>query len=184
MIDLLIVLAFVAYSITAGFAARAKASRGLEEYFLAGRTLSGWRAGTSMAATQYAADTPLLVTGMIAISGIASLWRLWIYGVAFLMMGFLLGRAWRRAGVLTDAELVEVRFSGRGTAALRGLKAIYFGTVINCTVLAMVLTAATRICEVFLPWHEWLPVGAYRVIRSAAQAVGVPLSSGVTGLDT
>jgi Na+/proline symporter len=182
MLDLLIVLAFVAYSTTAGLRARSIASRNLEEYFLAGRGLKGWQAGISMAATQYAADTPLLVAGLIATAGLWGLWRLWIYGIAFLMMGFLLGRAWRRAGVLTDAELVEIRYSGRGVATLRGLKAIYFGTVINCTVLAMVLVAAMRICEVFLTWHEWLPAPFYEALRSALAAVGVELASGVSGL--
>jgi Na+/proline symporter len=183
MIDLLIVIAFVAYSISAGFRARSAASRGLEEYFLAGRSLRGWRAGLSMAATQYAADTPLLAAGLIATGGLFALWRLWIYGLAFLMMGFLLGQAWRRARVLTDAELVELRYSGRGVVALRGLKALYFGTVINCTVLAMVLVAATRICETFLPWHEWLPAGPYAAVRGLVEAVGVPLASGVSGLE-
>jgi SSS family solute:Na+ symporter len=94
--------------------------------------VSGWQAGISMAATQYAADTPLLVAGLVATAGLAGLWRLWIYALAFLVMAFLLGGAWRRAGVLTDAELVELRYSGRGVTALRALKAIYFGTIINC----------------------------------------------------
>src|SRR5690606_18998690 len=102
MIDLAIVLAFVTYSVASGFASRRRASRDLSEYFLAGRSLEGWRAGVSMAATQYAADTPMLVAGLVAVGGVFSLWRLWSYGLAFLMMGFLLGRAWRRAGVLTD----------------------------------------------------------------------------------
>ena len=183
MIDTFIVLAFVAYSVSVGFRARSKASQSPEEYFLAGRSVPGWKAGVSMAATQYAADTPLLVTGLIATAGLFALWRLWIYGLAFLMMGFLLGRAWRRANVLTDAELTEVRYSGRGVASLRGLKAVYYGTVINCTVLAMVLVAATRISEIFLTWHAWLPAGVYGGIRSLVEAVGVPLASGVTGLD-
>ncbi len=183
MIDLLIVLAFVVYSVSAGFRAQRKASRNLVEYFLAGRSISGWRAGFSMAATQYAADTPLLVTGLIATGGIYMLWRLWIYGLAFLMMGFVLGRAWRRARVLTDAELTEIRYSGRGVLALRSLKAIYYGTVINCTVMAMVLVAATRISETFLPWHEWLPAPFYRFLQSGVQALGLNFASGATSLD-
>lgn len=63
MIDLAIVLAFVAYAVTSGFLNREQASKGLDEYFLAGKSLEGWQAGTSMAASQFAADTPLLVTG-------------------------------------------------------------------------------------------------------------------------
>tara|TARA_B100000315_G_scaffold72003_1_gene65634 strand:+ start:1921 stop:3792 length:1872 start_codon:yes stop_codon:yes gene_type:complete len=184
MIDLAIVLAFVIYSVSAGFRARSKASRNLVEYFLAGRSIPGWKAGFSMAATQYAADTPLLVMGLMATGGIFMLWRLWIYALAFLLMGFVLGRAWRRSMILTDAEFTEVRYSGKGVLALRGLKAVYYGTVINCTVMAMVLVAAIRISETFLLWHEWLPAGVYDIILGWVQAVGVELSSGVTGLET
>ena len=183
MIDLLIVFAFIAYSIANGFRNRAKASKDLKEYFLAGKTLRGWRAGMSMAATQYAADTPLLVMGLLAVGGIYSFWRLWIYGLAFLMMGFLLGKAWRRAGVLTDAELTEIRYSGKGVLLLRGLKAVYYGTVINCVVMAFVLVAAARIFEIFLPWHEWLPAGFYGQIRGVIEWTGLTIASDATGLE-
>ena len=184
MIDLIIVLIFIAYSVSNGFRNQAKASENLEEYFLAGRTIQGWRAGFSLAATQFAADTPLLVTGLIATGGIFMLWRLWIYGLGFLMIGFLLGRAWQRAKVITDAELTEIRYSGRGVLALRGLKAVYYGTVMNCTIMAMVLLAATRISEVFLPWNNWLPESIYQQIYYIVKAIGIPLASGATGLET
>ena len=184
MIDLLIVLAFIAYAVTAGFRARKKASEGLEEYFLAGKTLKGWQAGTSMAATQFAADTPLLVTGLVATAGVFAVWRLWIYGLAFLLMAFVLAAHWRSAGVLTDAEFTEIRYSGRGVLALRVLKAVYYGTVINCVVLAMVLVAAVRIAEVFLPWHEWLPVALYDPLAGFVAGLGVEIASGATGLGT
>ena len=182
MIDLLIILAFVAYSITSGFRVKSKASENLSEYFLAGKTIKGWKAGFSMAATQYAADTPLLVTGLIATGGIFMLWRLWIYGLAFLMIGFVFGRAWRNAGVLTDAELTEIRYSGKGVTALRGLKAIYYGTVINCTVMAMVLVAANRISETFLLWHEWLPAGLFNSIHQVVQSININFASGATSI--
>jgi Na+/proline symporter len=182
MIDLVIVLGFVLYAIGAGLRARSKASENLQEYFLAGKTISGWRAGLSMAATQFAADTPLLVTGLIATAGIYALWRLWIYGLAFLLMAFVFAIGWRRAGVLTDAELTEVRYSGRGVLPLRVLKAVYYGTVINCVVMAMVLVAAVRIAEVFLPWHEWLPGGLYEPMLHLVQATDLVLGESVTGL--
>ncbi|WP_412069202.1 sodium:solute symporter family protein [Rubrivirga sp. IMCC43871] len=157
MLDLAIVLGFVGYALWSGLSARKKASEGLGEYFLAGKTLGGWRAGFSMAATQFAADTPLLVMGLVATGGVFLLWRLWIYGIAFLLMAFVFAVGWRRSGVLTDAQLTEVRYSGRGVLALRVLKSLYYGTLINCVVMAFVLVAAMRIAEVFLPWHLWAP---------------------------
>lgn len=175
-IDIIILLAFIVYSIASGFRNREVASKNLEEYFLAGRTLKGWQAGISMAATQFAADTPLLVTGLVATGGIFALWRLWIYAVAFLMMGFLLAPSWRRARVLTDAELTELRYGSRAAAPLRGIKAVYFGLIFNCAVLAMVLLAATRIAEPFLLWDQWLPAALFDPLRAATQWVGVPFT--------
>lgn len=182
ILDLLIVVAFVVYAIGSGLRARHAASQNLQEYFLAGKTIQGWKAGLSMAATQFAADTPLLVTGLVATAGIFALWRLWIYALAFLLMAFVFSVCWRRGGVLTDAELTEVRYSGRGVLGLRVLKALYFGTVINCVVLAMVLVAAIRIAEVFLPWHQWLPAGLYQAITGFVTAIGLQLGESVTGL--
>ena len=182
MLDLLILAAFIIYSLWLGWRARRRASRNLNEYFLAGRSISGWRAGLSMAATQFAADTPLLVMGLLAVGGVFSLWRLWIYGLAFLLMGFVLGAAWRRAGVLTDAELTVIRYSARGALTLRALKAVYYGTVINCVVLAFVLAAATRLFELFLPWHEWLPGELYGSLSGFVAATGLIINSGLTSL--
>lgn len=176
--DWAILAAFIIYALQAGFRARGVASQNLEEYFLAGRSLSGWKAGLSMAATQFAADTPLLVTGLVATAGIFALWRLWIYALAFLLMGFLLAPSWRRVGVLTDAELTEVRYGHGAAAALRGIKAVYFGTIVNCTVLAMVLLAATRLAEPFLLWDQWLPAGVFDACVRIVNWVGVPFTVG------
>lgn len=177
-VDFLILAAFILYAAGSGLRNRRAASRNLDEYFLANRGLPGWRAGLSMAATQFAADTPLLVTGLIATAGLFALWQLWIYALAFLLMGFVLAPGWRRAGVLTDAELTEVRYGGRAAAVLRGVKAVYFGTVFNCTVLAFVFFAAARIAEPFLLWHAWLPEGLFLPVVDLAQDVGVPLTGG------
>ncbi|MEE8476419.1 MAG: sodium transporter [Myxococcota bacterium] len=175
-LDVLILLSFTALAIGAGLRARKQASKSLEEYFLAGRTLSGWKAGVSMAATQFAADTPLLVTGLIATGGLFALWRLWIYAIAFLLLGFVLAPLWRRARVLTDAELAELRYSARPAAWLRGIKAVYFGTIFNCTVLAMVLWATKEVAEPFLLWNQWLPSSLFESAESFVTWVGIPFA--------
>lgn len=178
-IDLLIVASYVVISIIVGLRSKEESTTNLEEYFLAGRSLKGWQAGLSMAAAQFAADTPLLVTGLIATAGIFSLWRLWVYALAFLMLGFLLGPSWRRAGVITDAELTEVRYGQKPALVLRMFKAIYLGTIFNCAVLAMVLLAATRIAEPFLTWHLWLPHWLFNPVVQFIQWIHVPLTGNI-----
>lgn len=181
LLDALIVFGFVVFSVTAGLVARRKASRGLEEFFLAGRGLRGWQAGTSMAATQFSADTPLLVTGLIATAGVFALWRLWIYGLAFLVLGLVFAGPWRRSGVITDAELTELRYGGRGVLSLRVLKAVYYGTLFNCIVIAWILLATTTIAEVLLPWHQWLPSAVYAPLSAMVGDLST-LASGATEL--
>ena len=177
-LDLSILLVFVAWSVTLGLRARRKASRGLDEYYLAGREVRGYRAGISMAATQFAADTPLLFSGLIAVAGVFALWRLWVYGLAFLLMGFLFAAFWRRARILTDAQLVEVRYSGRWRLPLRLTKAVYFGVVINSAVLGFVLLAMFQISELFFPWHAWLPDAPYAAIVGVVSSLSIDLSTG------
>lgn len=176
-LDQLIVAAFIVYVAAAGLRHRRIAAASPEQYFLAGRSLNGWQAGISMAATQFAADTPLLVTGLVAVGGIFALWRLWIYALAFLLLAFVLAACWRRAGVLTDAEFAELRYSGHGAALLRLFKALYFGTVFNCFALAIVLLAATRIAEPFLRWHAWLPAAAFEPFAGLLEALGLSLTA-------
>ena len=168
-IDASIIGAFVAYAVSSGLRSRKVASQNLEEYFLAGRSLSGWKAGISMAATQFSADTPLLVTGLVATAGIFALWQLWIYALAFLLMGFVLAPSWRRAQVLTDAELTELRYGSRAATTLRAIKAIYFGTIFNCVVLAWVLFATTAIAHYTV--GQWIWSG-----RVSFDEVNTPLS--------
>ena len=184
-VDLAIVSCYLIYSIFVGLHSKEEAGTNLEEYFLAGRSLKGWQAGLSMAAAQFAADTPLLVTGLIATAGIFSLWRLWVYAVAFLVLGFLLGPSWRKVGVITDAELTEVRYAhtkkwGMNPAlVLRIFKAIYLGTIFNCTVLAMVLLAAAKISEPFLTWNVWLPPFVFDPVVSLVHSLGFKMTNNV-----
>ncbi len=61
---------------------------------------------------------------------------------------------------------------------LRGLKAIYFGTIFNCVVLAMVLFAALAITEPILRWSEWLPAPLFEALRVVVALPGFTLVHG------
>ena len=56
---------------------KSRAGTDVNEFFLSGRNIPWWLAGTSMVATTFAADTPLAVTGMVARGGIAGNWLWW-----------------------------------------------------------------------------------------------------------
>ena len=111
------------------------------------------------------------------------LWRLWIYGLSFLFIAFVLSKSWWRSQILTDAELVEVRYSGKAAIWLRGVKALFYGVIINSAVLAMVLLAATRISEVFLVWDQWLSPNLFNTLLQWVTNAGINFSAGAVSGD-
>src|SRR5206468_1536478 len=117
-----IVLYFVLSVAIALFYSR-RAGASADEYFLSGRAVPWWLAGTSMVATTFAADTPLAVTGLTVKYGIAGNWLWWCMVMSGMLTVVFYARLWRRAGVMTDAEFAEIRYSGRPAAFLRGFRA-------------------------------------------------------------
>jgi SSS family solute:Na+ symporter len=96
-------------------------------------------------ATTFAADTPLAVTGLVASYGIAGNWLWWNMLMSGMLTVFFYARLWRRAGVLTDVEFAEIRYSGRPAAFLRGFRALYLGLPINCIIMGWVNLAMVKI---------------------------------------
>ncbi len=133
-----------------GFYYKQRAGQDVGEYFLSGRRVPWWLAGTSMVATTFAADTPLAVTGMVAQGGIAGNWLWWTFVASGMLTVFCYARLWRRTGVMTDVELSEVRYAGRPAAFLRGYRALYLGVLMNCVILGWVNLAMVKIVELVL----------------------------------
>jgi solute:Na+ symporter, SSS family len=129
---------------------RRRASGNTEEFFISGRDVSWWLAGTSMVATTFAADTPLLVSGLVARQGISGNWLWWGQCVGGMLTVFFFARYWRRAEIITDVELIELRYGGKTAAVLRGFKAIYLGLLMNCVILGWVTLAMVNIITVLL----------------------------------
>ena len=139
------VVGYLAITLALGLYFRRRSSGSTEDYFISGRQVSWWLAGTSMVATTFAADTPLVVTGLVYSQGIAGNWLWWSLLPSGMMTVFFFARLWRRSGLITDAEFSEMRYSGRPAAFLRGFRAIYFGLLMSCIILGWVTKAMTTI---------------------------------------
>mgnify|MGYP005831552575 CR=1 FL=1 len=146
-IDWSIVLAYFLGSAVIGIYYSKRAGRGMDEFFLSGRSLPWWLAGTSMVATTFAADTPLAVTELVARNGVAGNWLWWNFLLGGMLTVFFFARLWRRAGVLTDLEFTELRYSGKPAAFLRAFRALYLGLFVNCVILGWVNLAMASILE-------------------------------------
>jgi solute:Na+ symporter, SSS family len=147
LLDWLAIAAYFAANLAIGLYYRRRATASTADYFVSGRDVSWWLAGTSMVATTFAADTPLAVTGLVARFGIAGNWLWWSLLMSGMLTVFFYARLWRRAGVLTDVEFAEMRYAGRPAAFLRCFRALYLGIPINLIIMGWVNLAMVKILE-------------------------------------
>jgi Na+/proline symporter len=150
ILDWTVIAAYFLFNLGIGIYYARRARGSTSEFFLSGRNVPWWLAGTSMVATTFAADTPLAVTGFVAKNGIAGNWLWWNFVMSGMLTVFLYARLWRRAGVMTDIEFAELRYSGKPAAFLRGFRALYLGLPINCIILGWVNLAMVKILEITL----------------------------------
>ncbi|MFO7790005.1 MAG: sodium:solute symporter family protein [Bacteroidota bacterium] len=150
-IDWIIIALYFVVSITIGIIMARKAGRSTGDFFLSGRELPWYIAGTSMVATTFAADTPLAVTELVSQNGIAGNWLWWNLLLGGMLTVFFYARLWRRAGILTDCEFVNIRYSGKAARFLRGFRAVYIGIFMNVIVIAWVNLAMLKILQVMFP---------------------------------
>ena len=176
-LDWVIVIFFLLLFVGIGVSFRRKAGGNLTAFFLGGRNLPWYIAGVSMVATTFAADTPLWVTEKIAQHGISGNWLWWNMLIGGMLTTFFFARLWRRAEILTELELLELRYSGMVARLLRGVKAVYLGLFLNVVIIGWVNAALISIIEVFF---EVPYMTAFWV--TAAAMVLVSLYSSVAGL--
>src|SRR5437899_1281470 len=89
-----------------------RAGKDMAAFFVSGRSLPWFLSGISMVATSFASDTPLWVTSLVRQQGIYALWQYWAPAIGGTLSIMLFSRLWRRMGVLTDIEFIELRYSG------------------------------------------------------------------------
>jgi SSS family solute:Na+ symporter len=145
LLDWSAIAGYLAITLLLGLYFRRISAKSTEDYFVSGRRASWWLAGTSMVATTFAADTPLVVAGLVYTQGIAGNWIWWAFLLSGMMTVFLFARLWRRSGLMTDVQFAEMRYAGKPAAFLRGFRAIYLGLLINCLILGWVTKAMTSI---------------------------------------
>ena len=149
-----------------------QSGKSAKEYFLSGNNMPWWMLGVSMVATTFSADTPNLVTDIVRGDGISGNWVWWAFLLTGMLTVFVYARLWRRAGIVTDLEFYELRYSGKSASFLRGFRAIYLGVFFNVMIMASVLLAGIKIGGVMLGLSALQTVGLVSVVTVFYSAVG------------
>ena len=146
LIDWIVLASYLIISLCLGLYL-ARRNRTEDDYFVAGRKLTGWLAGASMAATTFSIDTPLYIAGLVGTRGLSANWEWWSFGIAHVAMTIIFAPLWRRSGVLTDASFIELRYGGKTAAWLRAVKAFLLALPINCIGIGYAFLALKKVAE-------------------------------------
>ncbi len=183
-LDWLVIAVYLAGTLIIGVYFSRRGTRSFADFFVGGRALPWWLAGTSMAATTFSVDTPLYVTGVVARRGVAGNWEWWAFAITHVLMIYLFARLWRRSNVVTDIELTELRYGGRPAALLRGVRAFIFAVPINCIGMGYAMLAMRKVIEALALWDAlqldlpgeprlWVVVGISALVLVYAGLAGL-----------
>ena len=173
-IDWAFIIGFILFSISIGLYFSRRGTKSVGDYFASGQGVPWWILGTSMVATTFAADTPLAISGLVVKQGIWGNWFWWSQVPMFMLGVFFFSRLWRRARILTDTELIDIRYSGKPAKILRGFRALYFAIPYNCLVMGWVILAMTKILG--------LAFGIDKVLAVALSIAITMIYSSISGL--
>ncbi len=170
--DYVVIVAFFALNLGIGLYYARLGGKSLSEFFLSGRSVPWWLAGVSMVATTFAVDTPLAVTGFVTQHGVAGNWVWWSSVMSGILTVFFFAKLWRRSGVLTDVEFIELRYSGRPAAALRLARALFQGVFVNTVIMGWVNLAMAKVLELTLHVPKLEALAACLVFTAVYVTIG------------
>jgi len=185
-LDWIVIVGFLVLIVGVGLSFTQKAGKNLSSFFLGGRNLPWYIAGISMVATTFAADTPLAVTELVAQDGISGNWMWWNFLAGGMLTTFFFANLWRRAEVMTEVELIELRYSGKPAACLRGFRAIYLGLFMNVVIIGWVNLALMTLLEGFfnIPpdigiWYCAGGMGLVALYSSLSGLIGIAITDAI-----
>ena len=180
-LDWIAIIGYIVFAMSVGIYLTKRASKSTDDFYLAGRSLKWWVAGTSLVATSFAADTPLVISGWVRSSGISQNWLWWGMAVGGSLAFVVLAAWWRRLEVTTDAEFIERRYSGKPASFLRGFYGCYHALITNTIVLTWVLLAMLKLVRVILGAEDG-SYDIYIVGGGLVLALGYSFLSGLWGV--
>jgi len=177
-LDWVVVGLYFLFMLVVGLYFMRRASRSMDDYFVSGRDLPWWVIALSAVATYTDAGLAPAVTMLTYQGGLLGNAVWWIPYVVWMPLGAVLwSKYWRRLGLVTSAELLNVRYSGRFAHAYRGIYAVFMSFGFIVVLMGYVsgwLGAALG------PILGWEPISL--ILFSAIVTAAYTVASGLSGV--
>ena len=166
-IDILIIAVYLLLTIAIGIVVAKKASKGLDSYFLGGKSIKWYYLGLSNGSGMFDVSGTAWMVGILFLYGVKSFMFMWmwpIFNQVFVMM-FL--AVWiRRSNVMTGSEWILSRFGDDRAGRASHLIVAVFAVVASVGFIAYFFEGVGKFMTVILPWDVSLILADTQLLNS------------------
>ncbi|PHR98360.1 MAG: sodium:solute symporter [Leeuwenhoekiella sp.] len=167
LIDVVIIAVYLLLTIGIGIYVAKKASKGLDSYFLGGKSIKWYYLGLSNGSGMFDVSGTAWMVGILFLYGVKSFMFMWIWPIfnqVFVMM-FL--AVWiRRSNVMTGSEWILSRFGDDRAGRASHLIVAIFAVVASVGFIAYFFEGAGKFMTVILPWDASLVLGDFTLLNA------------------
>ena len=145
--DYVIVGIYLVVTVGIGLYFARRGTKSVDAFFVGGGKIPWWLVSASLIATCSDSGLPMWLGDVIYQVGLEGMWLQWASGIGFFLFVFTIAPLWKRAGIVTDLQLYELRYSGLPAKILRCFKCVYAALFVNMLVMAFSTLAITNIVQ-------------------------------------
>ncbi|HEX9600061.1 MAG TPA: sodium:solute symporter family protein [Mariniflexile sp.] len=167
IIDVSIILGYILLTVGVGIWISKKASVGLDEYFLGGKSIKWYYLGLSNGSGMFDVSGTAWMVGILFLYGVKSFMFMWLWPIwnqIFVMM-FL--AVWiRRSNIMTGSEWILTRFGNDKAGKASHIIVAIFAIVSAIGFIAYFFEGIGKFMTIILPWDFSWHVGDTSVLTS------------------
>ena len=166
-IDILIIAFYILLTVAVGIWVSKRASKGLDSYFLGGKSIKWYYLGLSNGSGMFDVSGTAWMVGILFLYGVKSFMFMWLWPIwnqIFIMM-FL--AVWiRRSNIMTGSEWILTRFGDKRAGRASHLIVAAFAIIAAIGFIAYFFEGVGKFMTIILPWDLTLQMGASVLLSS------------------
>ena len=166
-IDILIIAFYILLTVAVGIWVSKRASKGLDSYFLGGKSIKWYYLGLSNGSGMFDVSGTAWMVGILFLYGVKSFMFMWLWPIwnqIFIMM-FL--AVWiRRSNIMTGSEWILTRFGDKRAGRASHLIVAAFAIIAAIGFIAYFFEGVGKFMTIILPWDLTLQTGTSVLLNS------------------
>ena len=166
-IDILIIAFYIILTVGVGIWVSKRASKGLDSYFLGGKSIKWYYLGLSNGSGMFDVSGTAWMVGILFLYGVKSFMFMWLWPIwnqIFVMMFLAI---WiRRSNIMTGSEWILTRFGDKKAGRASHLIVAAFAIIAAIGFIAYFFEGVGKFMTIILPWDLTIQIGTSALINS------------------